>query len=165
MDKHMRTPGRHLLAAAVAALCITLSVLLVACSGSGPVRGAAPFVDVTGWHLDGTALSLSLRLRNVNDEDLALARLQLSATLDGALLTDHTESADIVIAANGSEAVDLMVDASAEGIASLAALRDAGRDSLPYAIEGHVQTTNDRRLFFSRQGHLYNVPGRPGHFR
>jgi hypothetical protein len=37
--------------------------------------------------------------------------------------------------------------------------------SLPFKLEGSVDTLTDGTLKFKNKGHLYPVPGRPGHFR
>lgn len=146
------------------ALALLCCLALLAC-GSKVVRGQAPFVDVTGWSIEGDQLSMSLRIRNVNEEELDIAGVQLAVELDSVSLLEHTETTLLTTAANGSETLNLVVTASAEGTEQLRQLQAGERNSLPYTFDGHVLTPTGQRLAFKREGHIYNVPGRPGQFR
>lgn len=140
------------------------SLLLMACSGQS-VKDQAPFVQVTAWRLEGSGLQASLRLRNLNDEPLELARLKISATVQDAPLASHEEARRVQVAANGFESVELTMSAAPEGARLLAELQAGEHSSLPFRLDGSVETSSGKIFRFEREGHVYPVPGKPGHFR
>ncbi len=143
---------------------ITMLALLSAC-GPSQVRGEAPFVQVNTWSIEGTQLSMALRIRNVNDEELPLTGVNFTVLLNEVELVTHDSASSVVVAANGFETLNLNMTASDEGTALLASLQNGELKSLPYDFQGYVVTEGDRRLRFQREGHIYTVPGRPGQFR
>lgn len=145
----------------VAALCL---VVLSAC-GPRRVKDQAPFVQVTSWRIDGQQLSADLRIRNVNDEPLPLARLSMRVTLDDTGLVDYEGPHGTEVAANGFETLQLRMQATAAGTALLMALQEGERASLPYNLSGRVHLTTGQYFPFERAGHIYTVPGKPGSFR
>jgi len=145
---------------AVLAVCTLLS----GCGGHS-VKNQAPFVQVTSWQLDGTDLQASLRLRNLNDEPLEVARLTLDAVVQDVPLARYAEARTIQVAANGFESLDLQLTASRAGAALLAELQNGDYPSLPYSLKGSVETADGKTFRFERDGHVYTVPGKPGHFR
>ncbi len=138
---------------------------LTACSGD-LVRGEAPFAQVTSWKIDGRAITLDLRLRNVNDAPLVAKALALSVTLDDdVLLFRSNEVVDLDMAAGGFETVTLALEASEAGTALLQDLAAGERNDLPYRLEGTVFSEKSGDLPIRRDGRIYTVPGRPGEFR
>ena len=64
-------------------LLLALAALLLAGCGSSTVKGEAPFVQVSNWSIDGTDLTMALRVRNVNDEALTMSGLNFKVLLSG----------------------------------------------------------------------------------
>ncbi|KAA9130928.1 LEA type 2 family protein [Marinihelvus fidelis] len=146
------------------ALCTALLLLLTACGGGG-VKGEAPFVQVTSWRIDGNALAVSLRLRNVNSEALVVDSIHLDIEVDDTPLATHIAQQRFEIAANGMESLELQLTAKDDGVAALERLSSGETGSLRTRIEGDVISPDEGRLAFHRDGHIYTVPGRPGNFR
>lgn len=145
--------------------CLYLGLLtLAACSSSG-VKGEAPFVQVMSWEIQGSELSASLRIRNVNDQELAIETLNLNVTLQQQELTSYRGSHSLTIPAGGFDSLDLSMTATEQGVELLQRLQQGEQSSLPYVLQGSVRAEGPGELFFSRDGHLYTVPGRPGQFR
>ena len=144
---------------------LAMAILLAGCS-SGQVRGEAPFAQVMNWSIEGQNLTASLRLRNVNDEPLAVNALALRVVLqEQEVLIDHRQAVDLDIPAGGFERVELQLDATPGGTALLQALEEKTLNSLPYRLDGNVESPDEGVLEFSREGFIYTVPGRPGQFR
>jgi len=47
----------------------------------------------------------------------------------------------------------------------LNSLQNGEVQSLPYTLKGSVSSIDDGSLHFEHEGHIYPLPGRPGHFR
>ena len=47
----------------------------------------------------------------------------------------------------------------------LESLQSGDVKSLPYQLKGSVFSQQDGTLNFEHEGHIYPMPGRPGHFR
>ncbi len=138
---------------------------LTACAGDA-VRDEAPFVEVSGWSIEGRDLSIDLRLRNVNDDPMQVEGLELNVVLDGNVsLFRHQGNPGVEIAPGGFETLEIFAEASEEGTALLTSLSDRERGNVPYALRGTVITAKSGNLPIGREGRIYTVPGRPGEFR
>jgi len=138
-------------------------LVLAACS-SGAVKGESPFAQVSSWQLDGSTLSLELRLRNVNDEPLQFSSVTLNVLIeDNVPLAKIQREVALSIPAGGFETIRLQATASSAGVVLLDAL--TGEDSVAYQLEGAVDSSDDGLLRFMHAGRIYTVPGRPGEFR
>ena len=140
-------------------------MLCLASCGPRMVRGQSPFVQVTAWEIHGHRLSMELRIRNVNDEELRVINIEFDVRLQDTELAHYMQVVDTVISANGSETLALELDASQAGVDLLVALGEGRTDSLPYSFEGQLQASEKEFMKFERKGHIYTVPGRPGRFR
>lgn len=150
--------------APIAALLSGL-LLSIGCA-SDQVRGEAPFAQLSNWQINGTDLRQDLRLRNVNDEVLAVSALRLEVVLDGDTpLFSHEQLVDIEIAPGGFETIALEVSATAAGTAALGRLSDGEIADLTYRLDGTVVSRNNGELAIRREDRIYRVPGRPGAFR
>jgi len=138
--------------------------LLAGCS-SGLVRNQPPLVQISAWEIDGEQLKVDLHLRNVNEEPMPLSAVSLTIRLGDVLLAEHRQSLASSVATSGFESVPLRLSPTTEGLAELKSLEDGSRKSLTYTLKGSVVTTGNRELPFTRDGHIYTVPGRPGQFR
>ena len=137
---------------------------LVAC-GPTIIKGESPITQVTSWEIDGQEIAAKVRIRNVNGEEMTVQRLQLKASVENTLLLDHAQPVSLNIPANGFESVDITMLATSQGSELLRQLQDGERQSLPYRLEGIINSAQNGDLPFNREGHLYTVPGRPGQFR
>jgi LEA14-like dessication related protein len=156
-------PRRY--AARTLLLLVLSATGLSACSGD-VVRDEAPFVEVSGWSIDGRDLSIDLRLRNVNDDPMQVEGLELEVDLDRSVrLFRHQGQPGVDIAPGGFETLEIREEASQEGTALLQALSDRERANLPFVLKGTVMTANSGNLPIRREGRIYTVPGRPGEFR
>lgn len=147
------------------ALPLLALVLAIPACGGNQVRNQAPFVQVSSWSLDGHELVADLHLRNVNDEELPVLGVDIRVQMEGVELVSFRSALDRVVPPRGLESISLDMRASSEGTALLDSLRAGERASLPYRLQGHIVTSGNRQLRFDRDGHIYNVPGRPGQFR
>lgn len=146
------------------ALALTLALVLGACSG-GQVRDESPLVRINELsHLDGT-INLQLRIRNVNDEDLNIRRVVFELASDERELVAWDGTTGINIAAQGTETWSVDVAENEYGREMLGSLQRGAVMSLPYTLEGTVETAESRKLRFKSEGHIYTLPGKPGHFR
>jgi LEA14-like dessication related protein len=144
-----------------ASLC---SVLLASCS-SHNIRGQSPFIQVNSIRLQAQSLSLDLGVRNVNTEAIMIEHIEFSVTLDDTSLAIFNAASQASVIANGMENLRFELAASPEGIALLNALERGERNNLEYSIEGVLQVSDNLKMKVKRLGHIYPVPGRPGHFR
>ena len=145
-------------------LVFMAGLCLVSC-GPHLVHGQSPFVQVTAWEIQGHRLLMDLRIRNVNDVELAVENIDFSITLKDTELTRYNQPASMVISARGSETIGLELEAADAGVDLLVALQEGELASLPYAMAGQIQSGGKELMKFDREGHIYTVPGRPGHFR
>lgn len=154
---HLKNPR----AAGLSLLCLTL---LAACS-SNIVRGQAPFVHMSELsHANGT-VNLQLNIRNVNGEPMEVQAIEFQMTVQDEKLIDYQGSAKTTIAANGVEARKISTLEAAAGQRLLNELEAGKYKSLPYSLQGKVVTKKNGSLSFNSEGHIYTVPGKPGHFR
>lgn len=161
-----RNPRRgHGLGAVTAVLMLCALLLLAACSSTS-VRGEAPFAELSNWRLEGTQLSVDLRLRNVNDDPLELERIALTVSLDGGTaLLRHEQSIGVDIPAGGFETIAISAQAATQGIEALEQLSRGAVPNLAYRLEGTVSSSDSGVLRIEREDRIYRVPGRPGEFR
>jgi len=152
------TPKFNLLAG------LFLLTLGVACS-SPVVRGQAPIVRISELTQNSESLSLQLNIRNLNGEPLDIQTIKFRLSVDDDILADYEGSASTNISANGTEVRNIQAQETSSGRQLLDQLQNGDVNSLPYSLEGSVSTSGDGTLRFSYEGHIYPVPGRPGHFR
>jgi len=82
-----------------------------------------------------------------------------------AELTRYNEDFRLTVGANSTEVIEVeqFPDAFVQDL--LVSLQDGEVPSLPFRLEGRVHTEENGFLKFKHKGHLYPVPGKPGHFR
>jgi hypothetical protein len=137
---------------------------LGACGG-GQVRDEAPLVRVSELsHLDD-AITVQLSIRNVNDEALEIRAVSFELTSEDEQFLAWDGPADVNIAAKGTETWSVGVADSTKGGVLLDSLEEGAIKSLPYALQGSVETVEGNTLRFEAAGHIYPQPGRPGYFR
>jgi hypothetical protein len=80
-------------------------------------------------------------------------------------LFSYQGPAETNIAANGTETWSVEVEESQTSRDLLNTLQSGEVKSLPYSLEGSIESIEDGTLRFQYEGHIYPSPGRPGYFR
>jgi hypothetical protein len=144
-----------------------MTLLLVVCSACGPsiIRGQPPFISISSLNLDDQKMTAVFTVSNQNGEPMEINGVEIRVQLDNTELTRYNENFKLTIGANSAEdvTVEQLPDASTQKL--LTALENGELISLPFDLEGRVNTVADGYLKFRNKGHLYPVPGRPGQFR
>ena len=153
LNKHLKT-----------GLAILLIVLLTAC-GAKLVRGASPLVNMSELSHQDNNITVQLNIRNLNGVVLDIQNIDFSLSTDDKELLAYTGPVETIVAANGTEAWSVEVAQSNLSRELLGTLENGDINSLPYTLNGSVSTRGDGTLRFKREGHIYPLPGRPGHFR
>lgn len=145
-------------------LVILVTVLLTSC-GSKQIRGEPPMVRLNELsHQDG-AITLELSMRNVNEALLVLLAIDFTLMVDETELLSYEGPVNTDIVANGTESWSVEVPESDSSRELLNGLQSGAIKSLPYSFKGSISSQDDGTLRFEHKGHLYPLPGRPGHFR
>ena len=144
---------------------ILLAVVLSAACGTKLIRGASPMVRMTELSHQDNNITLQLSMRNLNGVALNILNIDFSLTVDDKELFAYQGPVDTNIVANGTETWSVEVVESETSRELLYSLQNGDIKSLPYALKGSITTTDDGILRFEHEGHIYPLPGRPGHFR
>ena len=147
---------------------LVLAVLMVAlCAACGAklVRGEAPMVRMNELSHQDNNISLQLSIRNVNGVPLDILNIDLSVSVNDNKLFAYAGPVDTSIIGNSTETWSVDVTESSASRELLDSLQNGDVKSLPYTLEGKITTEGDGTLRFEHEGHLYTLPGRPGHFR
>jgi hypothetical protein len=146
---------------------LLLSVLLSAACGAKIVRGASPMVRMTELSHQDNNINLQLSMRNLNGVDLDVMSIDFRLTVneDEDELFVYNGPVETNIVANGTETWSVDVVESEASRALLNSLENGDIKSLPYTLKGSVISKDEGKLRFEYEGHLYPLPGRPGHFR
>ena len=110
-------------------------------------------------------ISLQLSIRNVNGIPLDILNIDLSVSVNDNELFAYAGPVDTSIISNSTETWSVDVEESSASHELLDSLQNGDVKSLPYTLEGKITTKDDGTLRFEHEGHLYTLPGRPGHFR
>jgi hypothetical protein len=144
---------------------IFLAVLLSAACGTKIIRGAAPMVRMTELSHQDDKITVNLSMRNLNGVPLDIRSIDFSLKVDDAELFAYKGPVDTNIVANGTETWSVEIEESQSSRELLESLQNGDVKSLPYALKGSVSSKDDGTLRFEHEGHIYPLPGRPGHFR
>ena len=110
-------------------------------------------------------ISLQLSMRNLNDVPLDILNIDFRVSTNDDELFAYDGPADTNIIANGTDtwSVDIVENETSRQL--LDSLQNGDVKSLPYSLKGKITTVDDGTLRFEHEGHIYPLPGRPGHFR
>jgi len=146
---------------------LVLSFLLCAACGAKIVRGASPMVRMTELSHQDSNINLQLSMRNLNGVDLDIQSIDFRLTVneDEKDLFVYNGPVDTKIIANGTESWSVEVEESETSRNLLDSLENGDLKSLPYALKGSVISKDEGTLRFEHEGHIYPLPGKPGHFR
>ena len=112
-------------------------------------------------------INLQVSMRNLNGVDLDVMSIDFRLTVneDEDELFVYNGPVDTNIVANGTETWSVDVVESEASRVLLNSLENGDIKSLPYALKGSVTSKDDSKLRFEHEGHIYPLPGKPGHFR
>ena len=146
---------------------LLLVVFLCTACGANIVRGASPIVRMTELSHQDNKLSLQVSMRNLNGVDLDIQTIDFRLTVNDQEdeLFVYNGPADTNIVANGTESWTVEVEESEASRELLNSLENGDIKSLPYALKGSVISKDEGKLRFEYEGHIYPLPGKPGHFR
>ena len=144
---------------------ILLIVMLSTACGAKIIRGAAPMVRMTELSHQDDKITLQISMRNPNGVDLDIQTIDISLWASDGKLFAYQGSINTNIVPNGIETWPIEVEESATSKTLLDKLQNGDIKSLPYTLKGSVSTQDDGILSFEHEGHIYPLPGRPGHFR
>ncbi|MDH3902752.1 MAG: hypothetical protein OEU84_17610 [Xanthomonadales bacterium] len=146
---------------------LVLSFMLCAACGAKVVRGASPMVRMTELSHQGDNINLQLSMRNLNGVDLEVQSIDFRLTVneDEKDLFVYNGPVEAKIIANGTESWSVEVEESETSRNLLDSLEKGDIKSLPYALKGSVISKDEGTLRFEHEGHIYPLPGKPGHFR
>ena len=144
-----------------------MAVSMIATLSCGPniIKGRPPFISISGMSLIDDRLSADFDISNQNGVPMKITMIDITVTVNEVELTRENRAFELEIGANSAEEVsveELPDEFTRELLESLA---NKEVKSLPFDLEGRVRTVEDGFLAFSHKGHLYPVPGKPGHFR
>ena len=147
-------------------LLLSAIFLFTAC-GTQLVRGQPPMVRITELSHQDNKINLQVNMRNLNGVDLDIQsidfRLSVNDSEDELFAYNGPVGTNIV--ANGTESWSVDVEESTATRELLDKLEGGDIKSLPYVLKGSVISTSDGILRFEYEGHIYPLPGKPGHFR
>ena len=158
-------PSKHLYAKHLGTGLAVLAIMLCTACGTKIIRGEAPLVRMTELSHQDSSITLQLSMRNVNGVPLDIQSIDFSLSVDDEDLFTYQGPAETNIVANGTETWSVEVEESQSSRDLLNTLENGDVKSLPYSLKGSVDSRDDSNLRFKHEGHLYPLPGRPGHFR
>ena len=144
---------------------VFLAIMLSAACGAKTIRGASPMVRMNELHHQDNTITVELSMRNVNGVPLDIQSIDFSLMVDDDELFGYQGPADTNIVANGTETWSVEIEESQSSRELLDKLQSGEVKSLPYKLKGSVKSLDDGSLRFQHEGHIYPLPGRPGHFR
>ena len=158
-------PSKHLYAKHLGTGLAVLAIMLCTACGTKLIRGEAPLVRMTELSHEDSSITLQLSMRNVNGDSLDIQSIDFSLSVDDEELFSYQGPAETNIVANGTETWSVEVEESQSSRDLLNTLENGDVKSLHYTFNGTVRSRDDDNLRFKHEGHLYPLPGRPGHFR
>ncbi len=144
---------------------LAMAILLSSACGNKLIRGASPMVRMAELSHKDNTISLQISMRNLNGVDLDVLAADMTILTEDGELVSYRGNVNINIAANGTESWSVDVVESESTKQLLDQLEQGEIKSLPYSLKGSVTSREDGLLRFEYEGHIYPLPGRPGHFR
>jgi hypothetical protein len=144
---------------------LSLAMVLSAACGAKLVRGVSPMVRMTELSHQDDVITLQLNMRNLNGVDIDIRNIDFKLAVDDDELFTYNGPVDTNIVANGIETWSVEVEENKTSRTLLDSLQNGEVKSLPYTLDGSITTVDEGKLRFEYEGHIYPLPGRPGHFR
>lgn len=161
----MMKTSNHVYIKPLALALLSLAIMLSAACGTKLIRGASPMVRITELSHQDNKITLELSMRNLNGVDIDIQHIDFNLAMNDKELFAYNGPVDTNIVANGTETWSVEVEESETSRELLNSLENGDVKSLPYALKGSVTTVEEGNLHFEYDGHLYPLPGKPGHFR
>lgn len=158
-------PSKHLHAKHLRFSLTVLAIMLCTACGTKIIRGESPLVRMTELSHQDNNITLQVSMRNINGVPLDIESIDFSLSVDDEELFTYQGPAETNITANGTETWSVEVKESQSSRDLLVALENGDVKSLPYSLKGSVASKEDSTMRFQHEGHIYPLPGRPGHFR
>ena len=158
-------PSKHLHVKHLKFGLTILAIMLCTACGTKIIRGESPLVRMTELSHQDSTISLQVSMRNVNGVALDILSIDFSLSVDDKDLFTYQGPAETNIIANGTETWSVEVEESQSSRDLLDTLESGEVKSLPYSLKGSVVSKEDGTMRFQHEGHIYPLPGRPGHFR
>jgi hypothetical protein len=165
MKQKPMKPETHLYTKRLGFVLLLLSTLLFTACGAKIIRGAAPLVRMTELSHQDNTIELQLSMRNLNGVALEVLAIDVNLAIDGNEIVVFRGPVDTSIAANGTETWSVEVEESQSSQQLLDQIQNGDVKSLPYALKGSITSKEEGNLRFEYEGHIYPLPGKPGHFR
>ncbi len=156
---------KHLHSKNLGIALLVMAILLSSACGNKLIRGASPMVRMAELSHKDNTISLQISMRNLNGVDLDVLAADMTILTEDGELFSYRGNVNINIAANGTESWSVDVVESESTKQLLDQLEQGEIKSLPYSLKGSVTSREDGLLRFEYEGHIYPLPGRPGHFR
>lgn len=140
-------------------LTCVLIALIVGCTGGKRERPEPPRLALQSMKVDGTQVSLQLRLTNQSFGPMVFERLTLDLSISGVVAAKARviELKSLRVPALGTEVVPLVINSSELAVAS-------NQTSLTYRMNGNAVAETGEYPFVL-DSILNQVPGTPGEFR
>ena len=158
-------PSKHLHAKHLKFGLTILAIMLCTACGTKIIRGESPLVRMTELSHQDSNITLQVSMRNINGVPLDIQSIDFSLSVDDKELFTYQGPAETNIIANGTETWSVEVEESQSSRDLLDTLENGEVKSLPYSLKGSVVSKEDGTMRFQHEGHIYPLPGRPGHFR
>lgn len=144
---------------------LLLTIFLLISCGPQVIKGRPPFISISGMSLVNDKLAADFDISNQNGVPMTISRIDITVTVNEVELARENRDFQLTIDANSTEEVrvDELPDEFTRNL--LQSLQEGEIKSLPFDLKGRVLTVEDDYLNFAHRGHLYPVPGKPGHFR
>jgi LEA14-like dessication related protein len=144
---------------------VVLTLIFCTACGAKLVRGESPMVRMTELSHQDNSIALQLSMRNPNGVPLDVLNIDFSLSVNDDELFTYIGPVDTNIVANGTETWSVDIEESKTSRELLDTLQNGDVKSLPYSLKGSITTSDSGNLRFEYEGHIYPLPGRPGHFR
>jgi len=144
---------------------VVLTLILCTACGAKLVRGESPMVRITELSHQDNSIALQLSMRNLNGVPLDVLNIDFGLRVNDDELFAYIGPVDTNIIANGTEIWSVDIEESKTSRELLDSLQNGDVKSLPYSLKGSITTRDSGKLRFEHEGHIYPLPGRPGHFR
>ena len=158
-------PSKYVDSKRLGLMLFILAMMFLTACGAKIIRGASPMVRMTELSHQDNNITLELSMRNLNGVALDILNINFSLSMSDDELFTYNGPVDTSIVANGTETWSVEVVESQASLELLNTLESGDVKSLPYTLKGSITTRDDGTLRFAHEGHIYPLPGRPGHFR
>jgi len=158
-------PSKHSNTKQLGFVLIVLVIMFTIGCGANIIRGASPMVRMNELSHQDKTIRVELSMRNLNGIELNIQNIDFNLSVDDSELFSYQGPAKTNIVANGTETWSVEVEESQASLELLNTLQNGEVMSLPYSLKGKIQSPDDGSLRFEHEGHIYPLPGKPGHFR